>query len=454
PRNTIVGDMVAAAVQDDIDTLQGLGVEIIVLVSHLQGIDEEIEVVQNTDGLDIVIAGGGDDLLASANALLVPGDTAAGAYPRIEQDFFGRDVAIVATAGQYKYVGRLIANFDASGEIVSIDPASDPVRVSGIAPDAVAPDATLQTTVVDPVAAGVAAFDQNVLATSEVGLDGITNNIRAVETNLGNLIADAFLFSANNRAADFGVDTVDIAFANGGGIRNNNVLPAGDFTELDTFDVLPFTNFLSVFENVSADRVKLILENAVSRIEPIGRVGSGTGRFAQVGGLTFSFNLIGDTPDYEFVNGSLVVNNPGDRVETVTLADGTVLVEDGAVVANAPAVNLAIVDFLARGGDQYPLEDLSFTNLGVTYQQALAEFAADLGTITAADYPEGGEGRIVNLWQQCPADSNRDGQLTPTDANAWVMLFNAGNPAADNNLNGEVTPADFNAWVLDYNLGC
>ncbi|MEO1583909.1 MAG: 5'-nucleotidase C-terminal domain-containing protein [Planctomycetota bacterium] len=454
PRDAVVGGMIASAVQNDVDVLESLGIDIIVLVSHLQGIDEEIAVVQATEGLDIVVAGGGDDLLASPAALLVPGDASTGAYPRVEQDLIGRDVAIVATAGQYKYVGRLIANFDAGGEITSINPASDPVRVSGIAPDAVAADPFLQTNVVDPVAAGVAAFDQNVLAQSEVGLDGVTDNIRGVETNLGNLIADGFIFSANQRAASFGVGNVDIAFANGGGIRNGNVLPAGDFTELDTFDVLPFINFLSVFEAISPERLKLICENAYSRITPVGRVGSGTGRFAQIAGMTVEFNLAGETPDYEFVNGSLVVNNPGSRVKSIVLDDGTVMVEDGAIAPTARDVSITIVDFLARGGDQYPLNDLSFTNLGVTYQQTLAEYAASIGTISAAQYPEGGEGRIVNLWQLCPADSNTDGVLTPADLQAWIDLFNTGNVGADVNKSGENTPSDFSAWIQAYNAGC
>jgi 5'-nucleotidase len=454
PRDTVVGDMVAAAVQNDINTLQGQGVEIVVLVSHLQGIDEEAGVVAATTGLDIVVAGGGDNLLANS-ALLVPGDSSQGAYPRIESDMSGRDVAIVSTDGNFKYIGRLIANFDAAGEISSIDPASDPVRVSGIAPDAVAADPALEAGVVDPVVAGVVALDQNVLAISEVALDGVRNSVRGKETNLGNLIGDAFLYSANLRAASFGLAPADVSFANGGGIRNNNVLPAGDFTELDSFDVLPFLNFLSMIENVSPERLKLICENACSRITATGPAGSGTGRFAQIGGMTVEFFIGGDEPDYSFDAGNVLnVTNPGSRVKRIVLDDGTVIIDNGVVAPTARSVNVAIVDFLARGGDQYPLNDLAFTTLGVTYQQSLAEYVTNLGTITAAGYPEGGEGRIVNLWEACPADSNNDGAVDPSDVNAWLALYNAGNTAADNNQDGTVNPADFNAWILDYNAGC
>ena len=49
-------------------------------------------------------------------------------------------------------------------------------------------------------------------------------------------------------------------------------------------------------------------------------------------------------------------------------------------------------------GDQYPYRGADFTALGVTYQQALANYIIDAlaGVISAGDYPEGGEGRISN----------------------------------------------------------
>ena len=86
----------------------------------------------------------------------------------------------------------------------------------------------------------------------------------------------------------------------------------------------------------------------------------------------------------------------------VTLADGTPVVAGGVPAAPSADTNVSVVvvDFLARGGDGYPFpEDEEFTVIGTSYQQALADYiAADLaGLISAADYPEGGEGRITFL---------------------------------------------------------
>ena len=75
--------------------------------------------------------------------------------------------------------------------------------------------------------------------------------------------------------------------------------------------------------------------------------------------------------------------------------DGTVIVEGGEVVAGDP-VAMATVNFLASGGDCWPLGDIEFANVGTTYQRALANHVQNElgGSISAADYPEA-DTRIV-----------------------------------------------------------
>ena len=55
---------------------------------------------------------------------------------------------------------------------------------------------------------------------------------------------------------------------------------------------------------------------------------------------------------------------------------------------------------------------------------------------------------------ECPADANGAGELTPADFNAWVIAFNTSADACDQNGDGLCDPADFNAWVLNFNAGC
>ena len=63
-------------------------------------------------------------------------------------------------------------------------------------------------------------------------------------------------------------------------------------------------------------------------------------------------------------------------------------------------------------------------------------------------------GAVVCNSDECIADTNGDGILSPADFSAWVAAFNAASPACDQNNDGECTPADFSAWVANYNAGC
>lgn len=426
PRNVEVLQDVASEVQREIDKLTIGGVDRIILISHLQGVEEDLALIPMLSGVDIVIAGGGDEILANAGDVLVPGDAVADAYPLTAVNANGDDVPVVTTAGSMKYVGRLIVEFDADGGVTMVDPESGPVRVAGGSePDAVTPDPVVQADVVDPVVASVAALDANVIASSSVGLNGIRTDIRGRETNLGNLIADAFLWQADQLNESFGVGDPDVAMANGGGIRNDNIIPAGDVTELNTFDILPFANFVTVVENVSPERFKLLLENAVSAIGG----GSGTGRFAQMAGLVMRYDPAGQA--LELDDGTVVTE--GQRVRTVVLDDGTVMVENGQIVPGARSVNVVTVDFLARGGDEYPFGDSDFQVLGVSYQQALENYITDAlgGVISATDYPEGGEGRTATLAESVATDSPKDvptafthrGSYPNPTSNAANVLF-------------------------------
>ena len=97
--------------------------------------------------VDIVISGGGDDLLANPATCCCPRD-AGRPVPHGGQGPDARDVPIVTTQGEYRYVGRLTVTFDPR-HITATDTAkSGPVRVTAdpAQPDSVAEDATLKTT--------------------------------------------------------------------------------------------------------------------------------------------------------------------------------------------------------------------------------------------------------------------------------------------------------------------
>lgn len=423
---------VAAAVNSEIAALKSAGVDHIVLASHLQGIAEDQALVAQLDeGVDLMIAGGGDDRLASPGADspttvydssapgsivdtgFVPGDDAEGAYPTVSSmtDAGGNSIPIVSTDANYKYLGRITLDVDSEGN-VSLGASSNPQRIASTNVDTVhgvEADSTVQSTVVDPVSTFVQNLESQIIGTTSQTIigGGSSDNIRTREQAGGNLVSDAIRAAAVERAGDFGVDAPMIALVNGGGIRAD--IAAGDVSLKDTFDVSRFQNFVSVVEDVSVSDLKLLLENAYSRvfdgpgegIDPV-REGDGTGRFAQVSGMSVVFD-IGAQELVLDVDGNVIT--AGERILQVMLEDGTMLIDGGMVIDSAATIDIATLNFLALGGDQYFDEDYlsqdyGFTNLGITDQQSLAAFiesfnGQDLAIVNNGAYDSVADGRIV-----------------------------------------------------------
>jgi 5'-nucleotidase len=380
---------VLGAVQAEVTNLQNQGVTRIILSSHLQDINNELDLIGQLSGIDVVIAGGGDELLLNQSNARNNVSEASGPYPLTVQDADGNNVAVVTTVGEYLYVGKLDVEFDDDGNVVNV--SGEPVVVNKStagSPDGVAPDATIQTTVIDPLNTAIAAANATQIGTTDVFLEhsaGGTNGPRVIrerETNLGDLVADAFLWAAANEGAGLTAGNVLIGLTNGGGIRedlDNN--QDGVITQGEAVAVLPFNNTMAIIGNVDVPTLVAALENAVSRIQPSG---AGTdGRFAQISGFEFDYNRF---------------QAAGSRVVQVRLADGTLLWDSVQGVLFSGLFDIATNSFLAGSGtpDGYNFGTATRTILGTGYADALIGYIQQElnGAITGAQYPVSGLGRI------------------------------------------------------------
>ncbi|HMQ33681.1 MAG TPA: choice-of-anchor I family protein [Chloroflexaceae bacterium] len=432
PRNVAIAPDVASTarvVQAEIDRLLGLGVRKILFVSHLQSVANDRELIGLLRHVDIAVAGGGDDLLNSPaipdSHEFLPGDTPLdpaspnNQYPAPTPDADGRTVYLVTTGGNYRYLGRVDATFDAAGEVASINVDTSFARrvvvsngasaAAGIA-DAVTPDAGIVASVNTPVSACLAAL-ANPIARTEVPLNaargtfsgGVTTvrGVRSFETNSGNLVADGFVAAYDRYAPSFGLPprgpgNLVIAVQNGGGIRQTGttaggILPParvpvpGPLTRQNTLDLLAFlTNVTTVVSGVTPAELKEILEHSVSSV--------GGGQFLQVSGIELTVDLTRQAqvtslpPAGELVG---AITTPGDRVRRVVYTAGTadptddvLLIDNGAPVAGAPALRIVTNSFTADGGDNYPtLRAIAGkVLLPATYEQALVEYLLSLPT--------------------------------------------------------------------------
>ncbi|MGB7262511.1 MAG: 5'-nucleotidase C-terminal domain-containing protein [Albidovulum sp.] len=152
------------------------------------------------------------------------------------------------------------------------------------------------------------------IGTTETALDSRRNVVRAEESAMGNLIADAI------RAAT----DADIGLANGGGIRGDRTYDPGTvLTRRDILSELPFGN-VTVLTELPGSQVLAAIENGVSQVE------KGAGRFPQVSGMTFAFDATAEA---------------GSRVSEVMVA--------GAPLDMDKVYKVATNDYILGGGDGY-----------------------------------------------------------------------------------------------------
>jgi len=448
PENVVVDQDIETIAQNEIDRLyDDYGVRKIIFVSHLQNVDNDRDLIEQLEKVDLAVAGGGDEMLISSSVptttQMLPGELAGvdGPYPIEVEDPDGRTVYIVTTAGNYKYLGRIDAEFDSDGEITSIvadmsyprrvipDSAENADAIDDLElTDAVAPDAMIESEVIEPLETCFASYP--LVARTEVLLNvshsggaygELEYGVRTAETNAGNLVADSYLEAYEAVAEDLGLPPYDetvVAVQNGGGMRQNvgDVLPVGGevpgtISRLHTGGVLAFSNNVAVVPDVTPEEVKRIFERSVSSLPGAG------GQFLQVAGLWVRYDLDGTA---QKIAEDGTVTTPGSRVVSILLDDGTPIVQDGEVVEGAPDLTIVTNHYTAGGGDNYVwlknhLDDQTILvdteGMTLTYEQAWVNY---LLTFPETDGPEGMLPTILDAPETYPAyQPGGEGRIRP-----------------------------------------
>ena len=359
-------DALAAIIQEKVNALVDQGINKIILLGHMQRLDIEQALAPRLENVDVIIGGGSNTLLADETDRLWPGHTAADTYPLTYRTLSGAPILLVNTDGDYKYLGRLVVDFDSDGHIIpgSVDPyqsgayATNPQGAQGFSGTPIAE----VTRVADTLRAVIAARDGAILGSTDVYLDGRRSTVRTEESNLGNLTADANLWLA--RQVD---PEVQVSLKNGGGIRDDiglvvqppgstdpsaveHLPPAanpatgkaeGDISQFDIEGSLRFNNGLAIVP-VTAKQFVAIMEHGIG-FDGVGEVRDG--RFPQVGGMRFSFDP--DKPVGQRVRSLAVVDQDGAVVDRVVV--------DGVLAGDAEReIKVVTLNFVANGGDGYP----------------------------------------------------------------------------------------------------
>ena len=211
------GDIVelTAIIQHEVNVLVGQGVNKVILQAHMQRIDLEKEFAMKLLDVDIIVAGGSNTLLADATDRLRPGDEAADVYPLLFESPKGEPLLLVNTDGDYRYLGRLVVDFDERG--LALPESIDPHVSGACATDRQGGEAFAGrpipevTRIAQSLRRVLRDRDGTIVGKTSVYLAGDRRDVRTQETNLGNLTADANLWFARQIDAE-----VAVSLKNGG----------------------------------------------------------------------------------------------------------------------------------------------------------------------------------------------------------------------------------------------
>ena len=357
------------AAQSAVDSLKAEGVDLIIGLWHL-GIDDESasngyrssDVYEKVEGIDFVID--------------------AHSHTVMTED--GDNNPIQSTGTRFATIGAVIID-NATGKIV--DHYLLPTQYLKKDDDV---DATAQEI--------ISAVDEEYgapFATTEVLLNGERDpGNRTMETNLGDLISDAMVWSVTREGGPEQDEVAGVVgITNGGGIRAS--IEIGEVSMKDVNTVLPFGNTVAVVYVKGSELLEAL--EASTFCTP-----SAIGGYPQTSGIEWTLDT---TVEYD--QGELYHNADGSDTSyyapasikrvTITAVNGEAFDPDAtyAVVTN---------NFCAAGGDTYnafmrAFQDGAGFDTGIPMDEAVTNYVTDVldGKITAEAYgePRGSETQIL-----------------------------------------------------------
>lgn len=299
--------------QQQIDTLKAQGADLVVCLSHL-GVDEEsapdghrsVDLYKNTKGIDILIDGHSHTVMSAET---------------------GFD-PVTSTGTKLQTLG-----------VVVIDDASKKIEDSYL----ISLDGLQKEVVTDAVTTAIIKRVDNeygvVFANSDVNLNGAKDpGNRTEETNLGDLITDAMMWSVTKTAGSITVDPSHIVcITNGGGIRAP--IAAGAVSKNDINTVLPFGNTVAVVYVTGAELLEALEASTYCTPQAIGG-------YPQTAGIKFTIDTTKSFAQGPAYPASTYYKPSSIRRVTIESINGQPfsMTDTYAVVTN---------NFCAAGGDTY-----------------------------------------------------------------------------------------------------
>lgn len=246
---------VPALVQQAVDNARSEGADYVVLLSHLGEAEKEnaissYSLVSKTAGIDVVLDG-------HSHATIEHHDV---------NNKDGQPVNVTQTGTQFAHVGKLLIK---DGQLTT----------TLIPLDEIPYENTSVSAAIQVVKDDMATIVDRLVAKSdyELTINGSNGRlVRCGETNLGDIITDAFREKMGT----------DIGLVNGGAVRNG--IPAGVITYGSIINVLPNDNYLCSIEATGAELMEMLVKCTAKCPEE-------DGNFPQVSGMRYTIHTASHT---------------------------------------------------------------------------------------------------------------------------------------------------------------
>lgn len=339
---------------DQIKALKDAGCNYIVCLGHI-GIDEElvgnrsIDVISQVSGIDLFIDAHSHSTLDQEREALAEIDIAS-------------ETELTSTGTKLKNIGVVIITPEEEGYNTSCQLIS----TEGLPEDSEV--AAKSREIIDEVD----ELFSEVVGNTEVDLDGVRDNVRAKETNMGDLITDAMRWRLGKLEGES-----DAAFYNGGGIRES--IPAGDITRMDMLKVLPYFDTMAVVKVKGKDILEVLEDSTFAA--PVS-----SSAFPQVSGVEFTVDVSKPFDEgKEYPGSTFKAPASINRVTIHTVGGKEFNPED--------TYTLAVTGFMANGGDTYYRfkSDEFGDDTGESIDQLTCDYIREAlgGTVTAKMYASG-----------------------------------------------------------------
>ncbi len=332
--------------------LREIGCDIVIALGH-QGYNRDLKLAEAVPEIDVIVGG------HTHTVLDVP--TKVGNVVVTQNGDWGRNLGVLKLTFE-----RPADDPDARFNLINMENEFTPLSPNEPEDDG------MKAFIADYERRFAAEMDKFICKAEE---DLKIDTIRLEENALADIICDSMR----------GVTGADVVLFNGGNFRAP--INAGDVTFGDLYGVLPYDNFMmKVF--LSGERLREVYEYAGLQY--------GDGGFPQVSGLSVVYVdmqlagiFIGDTPPTEF---SIDVNNDTQKYAALPMnapESGWAEIDDNA------EYSLLCTDFLAQGGDGFPLDEDPYGPgyTGLEQRATFAMWAAQQRVLKG-----GTDGRVQFFW--------------------------------------------------------